>query len=295
MVNWRIVARNGDVARMAMEPMRLTKDLTIVRAGPRSLHPTWLDPGKARNWDLFICPYEEVPPPPVGATGLLVSQVIPGTKWSGLKVLLQKWQGWRDYRYVMLADEDLFATQDTWSRFFEKCAACGAKLAQPAFAEDAPYRHWLTVRNTEFTTRRVSCVEFATPCFRAEVLADLLTTFDLSTTGWGLDFLWGRRLDYKDLFVIDETPVISTRPFNADRDPELHQTAQADLNRFMRDNKVPWMLKTFSGMHLSGPEIPADHEVFLYRLFRGYERMFERNPKRVEEVFRLQLAPVPAK
>jgi hypothetical protein len=295
MVNWRIVARHGHLARMAMEPMRLTKDLTIVRAGPRSLHPTWLDPGKARNWDLFICPYEEVPPPPAGATGLLVSQVIPGTKWDGLKVLLQKWQGWRDYRYVMLADEDLFATQDTWSRFFEKCTACGAKLAQPAFAEDAPYRHWLTVRNTEFTTRRVSCVEFATPCFRAEVLADLLTTFDLSTTGWGLDFLWGRRLDYKDLFVIDETPVISTRPFNADRDPELHQTAQADLNRFMRDNKVPWMLKTFSGMHLSGPEIPADHEVFLYRLFRGYERMFERNPKRVEEVFRLQLAPVPAK
>ncbi len=232
---------------------------------------------------------------PAGATGLLVSQVIPGTKWDGLKVLLQKWQGWRDYRYVMLADEDLFATQDTWSRFFEKCAACGAKLAQPAFAEDAPYRHWLTVRNTEFTTRRVSCVEFATPCFRADVLADLLTTFDLSTTGWGLDFLWGRRLDYKDLFVIDETPVISTRPFNADRDPELHQTAQADLNRFMRDNKVPWMLKTFSGTHLSGSDIPADHEVFLYRLFRGYERMFERNPKRVEEVFRLQLAPSPAK
>src|SRR5262249_32061799 len=125
---------------VAMEPMRLTKDLMIVRAGPRSLHPTWLDHGKPRNWDLFICPYEEVPPP-AGATGLLLSQVIPGSKWSALKVLLQKWQGWRDYRYVMLADEDLFATQDTWSRFFEKSAACGAKLAQPAFAEDAPYRH----------------------------------------------------------------------------------------------------------------------------------------------------------
>jgi hypothetical protein len=68
MVNWRVLVRHG--ARMAMEPMRLTKDLMIVRAGPRSLHPTWLDPGKARNWDLFICPYEEVPPPPAGAAGL---------------------------------------------------------------------------------------------------------------------------------------------------------------------------------------------------------------------------------
>jgi hypothetical protein len=226
MVNWRVLVRHG--TRMAMEPMRLTKDLMIVRAGPRSLHPTWLDPGKARNWDLFICPCEEVPPPPpAGAAGLLVSQVIAGTKWGGLKVLLQKWQGWRDYRYVMLADEDLFATQDTWSRFFEKCAACHANLAQPAFAEDAPYRHWLAVRNTEFTTRRVSCVEFAAPCFRADVLSELLATFDMSTNGWGLDFLWGRRLDYKDLFVIDETPVISTRPFNVDHEPELHKTAQA--------------------------------------------------------------------
>ncbi len=176
--------------------------------------------------------------PTRGTAGLLVSQVIPGTKWAGLKVLLQKWQGWRDYRYVMLPDEDLFATQDTWSRFFEKRAARSAKLAQPAFAEDAPYRHRLAVRNMEFTTRRVSCVEFATPCFRADVLAEWLATFDLNSTGWGLDFLWGRRLDYKDLVVIDEAPVISTRPFNVDHDPKLHKTAQADLNRFIRGNKV---------------------------------------------------------
>jgi hypothetical protein len=267
----------------------------IVRAGTRSLHPTWLDHGKARNWDLFICPYDEQPPPPAGATGLLVSQVIPGTKWEGLKALLHKWRGWRDYRYVMLADEDLVAPQDLWSRFFEKCAACGAKLAQPAFFEDAPYRHWVAVRNTEFKARRVSCIEVATPCFRADVLSELLPTLDLSATGWGLDFLWGRRLDYKDVFVIDETPVISTRPFNVDRDPALHKAAQEDLNRFMRDNKVPWLLKTFSGIPLSGPEIPANHEAFLYRLFRGYESMFERNPKRVEEMFRLQLAPIPTK
>jgi hypothetical protein len=275
------------------EPIRLTKDLIIVRAGTRSLHTAWLDPGKARNWDLFICPSEALPPPPAGAAGLLVSQAVPGTKWEGLKLLLHKWQGWREYRYVMLADEDLYAPQNTWSRFFERCAAGAAKLAQPAFAEDAPYRHWVTVRNSEFKVRRVSCVDAAMPCFRADALAALLPTFDLSTTGWGLDFMWGHRLDYKDVFVIDETPVISTRPFNVDRDPALHQAAQEALNRFMRDNKVPWLLKTFSGTHLSGLELAATHEAFLYRLFRGYENMFERNPKRIEEMFRLQLAPAP--
>jgi hypothetical protein len=54
-------------------------------------------------------------------------------------------------------------------------------------------------------------------------------------------------------------------------------------------------VEDISGIHLSGAEIPAEHEVFLYRLFRGYDRMFERNPKRVEEMFRLQLASIPAK
>jgi hypothetical protein len=151
----------------------LTKDLIIVRAGTRSLHTAWLDPGKARNWDLFICPYEALPPPPAGVAGLLVTQAVPGTKWEGLKLLLHKWQGWREYRYVMLADEDLYAPQDTWSRFFERCAAGAAKLAQPAFAEDAPYRHWVTVRNSEFKARRVSCVDAAMPCFRADALAAL--------------------------------------------------------------------------------------------------------------------------
>jgi hypothetical protein len=270
----------------------VTKDLIIVRAGARSLHSLWLDDGKARNWDLFVCPAEEVPSPQAGATGMLMSQVIPGSKWEGLKVLLQKWQGWRDYRYVMLADQDLVARQGTWSLFFEKCAAYAAKLAQPAFIEDAPYRHWLAVRNTEFNARRVSCVEAVTPCFHTDALAELLPTFDLSMTGWGLDFLWGARLAYKDVFVIDETPVMSTRPFNIDRDPLLHKAAQDDLGRFMRENKLPWLLKTFSGFHGSGSEMPATNDAFLYRLFRGYEQMFEQNPKRMEEAFRLQLAPV---
>ena len=80
--------------------------MIIVRAGTGSLHRSWVDPQIPRTWDLFVCPYEDIPRPPKEANGWLSSDIIAGPKFTGLRVLLQEWQGWRDYRYVVLADDD---------------------------------------------------------------------------------------------------------------------------------------------------------------------------------------------
>jgi hypothetical protein len=57
----------------------------------------------------------------------------------------------------------------------------------------------------------------------------------------------------------------------------------------MRDNQVPWLLKTFSGVLPSGEEIAEGDAAFLYRLFRGYEPMFNQDPRRFEEMLRTYL------
>ena len=156
----------------------MAKDLIIVRAGRNSLHPTWLDTTTRRSWDLMVCPYEELPPQP---EGVLVTDVVVGQLFTG-------WQ--------------VFASQQVWSRFFERCAWLGAKLAQPALLEASYFSHSVTVRNTEFTARRVSFVESNAPCFRNDVFAEMIATFDLTANGWGwgLEFLWSKKLGYKDLF-----------------------------------------------------------------------------------------------
>jgi hypothetical protein len=268
----------------------MVKDLIIVRAGKNSLHRCWLDEKVPRSWDLLLCPYEEIPPPPIGITA---SDVIPGHKFAGLRILLNEWQGWRDYRYVMLADDDLFATQQTWSQFFDRCAYFGAKHAQPALHEGSFFCHSITVRNSEFVARRVSFVEVMTPCFHADVFPEIIATLDLTVNGLGLglDFLWSKKLGYKDVFVIDQTPVLHTRPVtNRAPDKEL----MAEMNKIMRDNHAPWLMKTFCGILPNGEEIAEGHPAFLYRLFRGYERIFAQDPRHFDNMIQLQLAAVPA-
>lgn len=275
-----------------MEPI---KDLIVVRAGPGSLHQTWLGNDKPRSWDLFVCPYEEIASAVIFTPAVIIGEVIPGAKWAGLRALLNKWQGWRNYRYVMLADDDLSADCDTWARFFDNCARYGAKLAAPGLTHDSPFNHPMTISNSEFVARRVSFIEIMMPCFRVDVLSDLLATLDLTDTGWGwgLDLLWAKRLRYKDMFVIDETPVVHTRPVDMNCNAELQDRCSEELRRIIRENNLPWALKTLSGFDAAGAEITENDPLFLYRLYRGYDRLFARYPKRFEQTFRQQITPLP--
>jgi len=231
------------------EHVRLAKDLIILRAGKNSLHHTWFDRDNSpRSWELLVCPCEEIPPQPPELSGVLVSEVVPApAKWAALKLLLNDWRDWRDYRYMALVDDDLIASQQTWTRFFERCAQFGAKLAQPALLEDSFFSHSVTVRNTEFMARRVSYVEIMMPCFRTDVFSELLPTLDQSESGegWGLDFLWSKKLGYKDIFVVDETTVLHTRSLRSHGDPELHKKLNAEMVKIMQANQVPWLQDAF--------------------------------------------------
>lgn len=53
------------------------------RAGSRSLHPAWVQPGVDRDWDLHLLPYQEVPEP-IGLD-VVVADVVPGPKWTGIR------------------------------------------------------------------------------------------------------------------------------------------------------------------------------------------------------------------
>jgi hypothetical protein len=273
----------------------LARDLIIVRAGPRSLHPIWLDPGTPCPWDLFVCPYKELPPGVAGAAGVIVGDVIAGQKWTGLRTLLNRWQGWREYRYIILADDDLFALPATWSRFFERCAHHAAKLASPALAEESYFSHCVTIRNTSFVARRVSFIEAMMPCFRADVLSDLLPTLDATASGWGwgLDVIWAHLLSYRDIFIIDETPVIHTRPVQGAYSQEQVRQANEEMLAVLRRYAAQWVMKTLSGFDAAGIEVLDSDATFLYRLYRGYARLLDRHPGRFKEIFLMQLKSLP--
>ena len=268
-------------------------NLIVVRThGTRpSMYPLWLDGDPARNWDLYVSPYKERPgvpaadndinnmpgyvERPTSAATTFIGEVRPGLKWIGLRELLKEWPKWREYKYILLADDDLFAMPGTWSRFFDRAVKYNAKLAQPALTEDSFFSFVFTVRNTEFVARRVSFVEMMAPCFRVDVLSDLLPTFDMATelgNGWGLDYLWARRLDHKDIFIIDETPVTHSRQNSIT--PERDEAGRLELAKIAGVDFPEWRQKTYAGIEPNGREIPEVDGHLFEGLARGYATLF---------------------
>lgn len=270
----------------------MDKDLIIVRAGPTSLHNTWLEADPTRSWDLYVCPYQELPAA-ADVSGVIRGDVIHGPKWTGLRTLLNEWEGWRSYRYIVLADDDLFAMPRTWSRFFETAAYCGAKLAAPALTPESVFSHWLMVQNTEFMARQVSFVEIMAPCFRGDILGELMPTLDLTETGWGwgLDILWAKLLSYEGIFIIDQSPVIHPRPLSYN--PRLLEKVRAEMDNIMTRHSATYVLKTLSGIDILGNELRESDNSFLYRLFRGYQSLLDRSPDYFRDIFLSQLASLP--
>jgi hypothetical protein len=227
-------------------------NLIIARVGAQSLHPSWLDNTQARNWDLYLCPYQELGLS--AATGCTLGAVIAGAKWSGLRTLLNDWQGWRQYERIWLPDDDLFASQESITRMFELSVALGLDLCAPALHESSYYAHFSTMRNRRCVARRTGFVEIMAPCFSKDALDTLLPTLDLSPTGWGwgLDSLWPKLLEYRNVGVIDSTPVLHTRPVGQFRDAELGRQVRAESDAIMQTYQCSQVHTTFAAI---GPDL----------------------------------------
>jgi hypothetical protein len=253
------------------------RGLVIVRCGRESLHPAWRDGERAGEWDLQLCPYEE--------GGADWPAVRPGHKWPGLLEHLQADGRWRGHDYIWLPDDDIATDAGTIARLFERCRQVGAAIAQPALTENS---HWspslmLTMRNGNFATRAVTYVEVMAPCFRREVLAEmLLPTFSLSHqgAGWGIDYLWAKRLKREGLYVFDDVAVHHTRPILKDRNRRLHGEFYRAMLRFFEVHEIRPLLRTLRGWDADGTlyEGPAD-PAFLWRYLQGYDYLIREEPR----------------
>lgn len=254
------------------------RNLVVLRAGRNSLHANWIDPAGARNWDLYICPFQEMP----SQDGLdcTMGEVIPGPKWTGLRTLLNEWDGWRQYDQVWLPDDDILTTQDTINRMFDTGRALGFDLYQPALDESSYYAHYMTMRNHSCFARTMAFVEIMVPCFRTEVLERLLPTFDETTTGWGwgLDSLWPKLLGYKNIGIIDGVAVSHTRPVGKFRDEELDRLVHEESDRVMEEHDCS-LIQTTLGMigHDLRPIAQGPDELTV-ALADGWRYLFDANP-----------------
>ncbi len=255
------------------------RGLVIARVGSRSLHPHWLISDKPRDWDLYLSPYQDLPPEL--HRDCEVGEVIPGPKWSGLRTLLQRWSGWRDYDYVWLPDDDILASQDTISRMFRQARLFGFDLFAPSLHEDSHFAHYFTMRNRSLSARAVGFVEIMVPGFSRAALEHLQHTLDLSTTGWGwgLDSVWPKLLDYQNVGILDGVPVLHTRPVGQFRDPELGRRVNEESDTLLRRYGCRQEMTVFRAF---GPDLePLDlgPDELLVTLAAGWSYLFDSDPR----------------
>jgi hypothetical protein len=255
------------------------RNLVIARVGGSSIHRCWIDRDKPRDWDLYLAPYAEMPP--LAGLDCAMGPVIAGPKWSGIRELLNRWDGWRAYDQLWMPDDDIYANQHTISRMFEVASAVGLDLFAPALHETSHYAHFSTMANRSFFGRWVGFVEIMMPGFSTATLETLLPTLNLTETGWGwgLDSLWPKLLGYENVGIIDATPVIHTRPVGQMRDAALSRRVHAESDKILADHDCSQRHTTFGAFGADLERVELTPEQLLVEVVRGWRYLFERDAR----------------
>jgi hypothetical protein len=255
------------------------RNLVLARVGANSLHRSWLEPERPRTWELHLAPFQ-----PLGETageGCVVHDVVVGPKWSGLRELLNGWDGWREYDYVWLPDDDLLARAGAIDDMFAVAAATGLDLFAPALDEASHFAHFITMRNPRFFARRVGFVEIMMPGLSRQALERLLFTLDLTETGWGwgLDSVWPKLLDYRNVGIIDRITVTHTRPVGEMRDPELQRRVLAESDRLLESFDCRQTHATFGAVGPDSEPVELSPDELLTELVRGWDYLIAEDPR----------------
>jgi hypothetical protein len=189
------------------------KYLLVVRAGDASLHPMWLSP-EPRLWDLHISYFGDREAP-FGALpeGVTLSRE-KGPKYLGLSECLAAHPQFMErYTYLGFPDDDLACDGTTWNNAFAILEEIGADLGQPSLDSRSFFSYDIVLRREQFKYREVDFVELMCPIFSAPFLSELLPTWTLNKSSWGLDYVWREtaRGEGRHIVIVDASSVLHTR------------------------------------------------------------------------------------
>jgi hypothetical protein len=234
--------------------------LVIVRAGDESLHPQWLrqTPRQQRHWDLHISYFGDLRRPFRNRDSDITLSFEKGTKSIGTAECLAK-LGNRidDYDWFWLPDDDLAVDLPTINRFFELVAQYDLDLAQPALDEGSYISHKITVRRPHMRLRYTSFVEVMAACFSRKALDLCAPYFRATASSWGQDLLFPKLLGYPErgIAVVDETPVVHTRPVggpNMELVGKMGIDPREELAEFRRRHDLEMRREIWSGVDRDG-------------------------------------------
>jgi tetratricopeptide (TPR) repeat protein len=135
-------------------------------------------------------------------------------KMHGAKCFFERTELHKVYEGVIFLDEDveLLFNPDA---FFAFCQEQGFSLAQPSVTADSIGVIPLTRQHPGLKYRTTNWVEIMAPFLARDFLIEMLHSFDLSISGWGIDLYWGHHLgQYRTAGILDEFLMKHTKPLD---------------------------------------------------------------------------------
>jgi len=191
----------------------------ISTVGKTSLHNSWLN--KSTKVDLHLIVYDD-------SYDMFKTDSPFVTKAKGHKFKLvydylhENPHILNQYEYFYLPDDDIQINSKNIKKLFAYMKQYNLAIAQPAIA-NSYYSHAHLKRLPGRKIRYTNFVEIMQPCFSRKALIKVLFTFNENQTGWGIDFHWGKILDYgqRNMAVIDDVISLHTRPVQSNHKQEL--------------------------------------------------------------------------
>jgi len=131
-------------------------------------------------------------------------------KWKNIKWFIDNFRI-KQYEFYWFPDPDLIINIKDINKFFKIVNKNNFGLCQPSLTKNSICSHSFLRQKIGKDYRKVDFVEVMCPCFSRKILGELLWTFDLSFSGYGLDILWAK---YMICYVINSVSVCHPRDQN---------------------------------------------------------------------------------
>jgi hypothetical protein len=238
--------------RAPVEVTEPRRNLALFRSGPTSLHPHAVARLAQQNFDYCLSWFGADDPADLGmADGATFVHRVKGPKWPGVHATLVEYREVIDrYDYVWLPDDDLMCVPELVSEMFDVAAQLKLDLAQPALDPASYFSYPITLQHPRFQVRWTSFVEVMAPLLSTPFLWKVLPTIAENVTGWGLDFVWPTMTSIGKMAIIDETPVLHTRPVGG---PNYAAAKQAGGRS--PEEELEWTIGHY------GIRYPWDHQI----------------------------------
>ena len=159
-----------------------------------------------------------------------------GEKWKMTKDFIDQNSDFIErYENIWFPDDDILTDIESAENLFLLHEKYELELSQPAAIGYTS--HKITRPQKENILRYTNFVEIMCPMMSASALKSLRGTFDLSVSGYGLDFLWPKILNYpKDkIAIIDEIVVEHTSKVGANYQGRFKISPSTEMRKIMEE------------------------------------------------------------